>query len=75
MKRDLYIAALALVRESRKASPSFVARNLGLSWEAAERLVVRMQRAGLTTAPDVCGRREVLAGPCEIIAFPAARRR
>ena len=75
MKRDLYIAALALVRESRKASPSFVARNLGVSWRAAERLIVRMERAGLTSPPSITGWREVLAGPCEIIAFSEARRR
>ena len=57
----LYGAAKQLVLESRKASTSWLQRQLAVGFNAASHLVERMEREGLVSRPDPVGRREVLS--------------
>ena len=52
--------ARRLTLELRKASPAWLQRQLGISYNEALRHVERMEKEGVVTAPDHVGRREVL---------------
>ena len=56
-----YEAAVRLVTEQRKASTSWLQRQLRIGYNAAAKLIERMAAAGLVSQPDHVGRREVLA--------------
>lgn len=56
---DLFIRASAIVIHSGKASTSFLQRRLALGYNAAARLIERMEDAGIVSRPDHVGRREV----------------
>ena len=55
----LFTRAAALVVHHGKASTSFIQRHLGIGFNAASRLMERMEEMGIVSAPDHVGRREV----------------
>ena len=58
----LYDEAVAIVLKSRRASISLVQRHLRIGYNRAARLIEEMERAGLVSAMQTNGNREVL-GP------------
>lgn len=56
----LYDQAVALVLKSRRASISYVQRDLRIGYNRAARLIEQMERAGLVSAMQSNGNREVL---------------
>jgi DNA segregation ATPase FtsK/SpoIIIE-like protein len=57
---ELYFSAVSLVRTEKRASTSWLQRQLRIGYNQAARLVERMEREKIVTAPDVTGRREVI---------------
>ena len=55
-----YRAAIQLVCASRKASTSWLQRQLRIGYNSAARLIERMEKDGIVSRPDHVGRREVL---------------
>jgi S-DNA-T family DNA segregation ATPase FtsK/SpoIIIE len=62
-----YRKAIQLVVENGKASTSWLQRQLRVGYNNAARLIERMEKAGVISAPDHVGRREVLI---EIVDLP-----
>lgn len=60
-QHELYDQAVALVRESGKASTSYIQRRLQVGYNRAAELMERMERAGVVGAADHAGKREILA--------------
>ncbi len=58
---ELYDQAVAFVTTSRRASISSVQRQLRIGYNRAARLVEEMEAAGVVSAPEHNGQREVLA--------------
>jgi S-DNA-T family DNA segregation ATPase FtsK/SpoIIIE len=58
---DLYDRAVAVVCHERKASTSFVQRQLRIGYNSAARLIERMEQEGVVSQPNHAGKREVLA--------------
>jgi S-DNA-T family DNA segregation ATPase FtsK/SpoIIIE len=63
----LYDQAVAIVLKTRRASISLVQRHLRIGYNRAARLIEQMERAGLVSAMQTNGNRDVLApaGPSE----------
>ena len=59
----LYDEAVAIVTQSRKASISYVQRRLRIGYNRAARMIEEMEAAGVVTAMQSNGSREVLAPP------------
>lgn len=59
----LYDKAVAWVTESRRASISSVQRQFRVGYNRAARLIEEMEAAGVVSAPEHNGQREVLAPP------------
>ncbi len=59
-KEDLYEQAVAIVRNDKKASTSYIQRRLGIGYNKAATLIERMEEEGIITPADHVGRREVL---------------
>ena len=59
----LYDQAVAIVTESRKASISYVQRRLKIGYNRAARMIEEMESAGVVSAMQSNGSREVLAPP------------
>jgi len=59
---DLYDRAVAVVARERKASTSFIQRQLQIGYNRAARLVERMEAEGVVSKPNHVGKREVLVG-------------
>lgn len=59
----LYDEAVAIVTQSRKASISYVQRRLRIGYNRAARMIEQMEAAGVVTAMQSNGSREVLAPP------------
>ncbi len=57
---ELYDQALRLVAETRQASISMVQRRLRIGYNRAARMIERMEREGIVSAPDGKNGREVL---------------
>jgi len=57
----LYDQAVEVVVKSRRASISLVQRNLRIGYNRAARLVEQMEAAGIVTAMQSNGNREVIA--------------
>jgi len=60
---QLYRKAVQTVAESQKASTSYLQRQLRVGYNNAARLIERMEKDGIVSAPDHVGRREVLVDP------------
>ena len=60
-KDPLYDEAVSIVLKSRRASISSVQRQLRIGYNRAARLIEDMERAGLVSAMQSNGNREVLA--------------
>jgi S-DNA-T family DNA segregation ATPase FtsK/SpoIIIE len=60
---QLYRKAVQTVAESQKASTSYLQRQLRVGYNNAARLIERMEKEGIVSAPDHVGRREVLVDP------------
>ncbi len=60
---ELYDQAVAIVTESRKASISYVQRRLKIGYNRAARIVEDMEAAGVVSAVQHNGSREVIAAP------------
>ena len=60
---ELYDQAVAIVTESRRASISSVQRQLRIGYNRAARIIEDMEAAGVVSAPEHNGQREVLAPP------------
>ncbi|HEV2746822.1 MAG TPA: DNA translocase FtsK 4TM domain-containing protein [Allosphingosinicella sp.] len=60
---QLYRKAVQTVAESQKASTSYIQRQLRIGYNNAARLIERMEKDGIVSAPDHVGRREVLVDP------------
>lgn len=56
----LYDQAVEVVMRSRRASISFVQRNLRIGYNRSARILEQMERAGLVTPPQPNGNREIL---------------
>ena len=63
---DLYPKARAVVVGSQIGSTSHLQRKLGLGYNAAAALMERLQAAGVVSAPNAAGKREVLAVGVEL---------
>lgn len=59
----LYDKAVAIITESRKASISGLQRRLKVGYNRAARMVEDMEAAGVVSAVQSNGQREVLAPP------------
>lgn len=57
---DLYNQALAIVRNDKKASTSYIQRKLRIGYNRAAALIDRMEEEGIVSAADHVGRREVI---------------
>ena len=62
-KRQLYDEAVMIVTETRKASISYVQRRLKIGYNRAARMIEEMEEAGVVSAMQSNGSREVLAPP------------
>jgi len=66
---QLYRKAVQLVVENRKASTSWLQRQLRVGYNGAARLIERMEKAQIISQPDHVGRREVLVEPQDLAAY------
>lgn len=64
-----YRMAVQLVVENRKASSSWLSRQLRVGYEGAARLIERMERQGIVSTPDHVGRRDVLIRPADLLTY------
>ena len=60
---QLFRKAVQVVAGSQKASTSYLQRQLRVGYNNAARLIERMEKEGVVSAPDHVGRREVLVDP------------
>lgn len=58
---DLYEQAVAIVRNDKKTSISYVQRRLRIGYNRAASLIERMEEEGVISAPDHSGKREILS--------------
>ena len=56
----LYDQAVAIVMRDRKCSTSYIQRKLAIGYNKAARLVEQMEDAGLVSASNHVGKREIL---------------
>jgi S-DNA-T family DNA segregation ATPase FtsK/SpoIIIE len=57
----MYDQAVALVLKTRRPSISWIQRNFGIGYNRAARMIEQMERAGIVSAMQSNGNREVLA--------------
>ncbi len=57
---DLYVKAVAIVRRDKKASISYVQRQLRIGYNRAATLIEKMEQEGIITAPNISGKREII---------------
>jgi S-DNA-T family DNA segregation ATPase FtsK/SpoIIIE len=60
---QMFRKAVQVVAESQKASTSYLQRQLRIGYNSAARLIERMEKEGVVSAPDHVGRREVQVDP------------
>src|SRR3546814_15510367 len=61
-----YDAAVELVRQEGNSSVSFIQRKLKIGYNAAARIVERMEKAGVVGAADATGKRDVQIGRAHV---------
>ncbi len=59
-EEDLYAQAVAIIRNDKKASTSYIQRKLRIGYNRAAALIDRMEEEGIVSAADHVGRREVI---------------
>ena len=59
-KDELYEQAVAIVRNDKKASTSYIQRRLGIGYNKAASIIERMEAEGVVSPADHVGRREVI---------------
>ena len=64
-----YRRAIQLVVENRKASTSWLQRQLRVGYNSAARLIERLEKDGIVSAPDHVGRREVMIDVADLGRF------
>jgi len=64
-----YRRAIQLVVENRKASTSWLQRQLRVGYNSAARLIERLEKDGIVSTPDHVGRREVLLDVADLGRF------
>ncbi|MES2497279.1 MAG: DNA translocase FtsK 4TM domain-containing protein [Pseudomonadota bacterium] len=64
-----YRRAIQLVVENRKASTSWLQRQLRVGYNSAARLIERLEKDGIVSQPDHVGRREVLLDMADLGRF------
>jgi len=64
-----YRKAVQLVVENRKASTSWLQRQLRVGYNGAARLIERMEKDGIISTPDHVGRRDVLIEPSDLPSY------
>jgi S-DNA-T family DNA segregation ATPase FtsK/SpoIIIE len=64
-----YRRAIQLVVENRKASTSWLQRQLRIGYNSAARLIERLEKDDIVSAPDHVGRREVLIDVADLGRF------
>lgn len=57
---DLYNKAVMIVRRDKKASISYVQRQLRIGYNRAATLIEKMEEQGVVTPPNISGKREVI---------------
>jgi S-DNA-T family DNA segregation ATPase FtsK/SpoIIIE len=57
---DLYKKAVMIVKRDRKASISYVQRQLRIGYNRAATLIEKMEEDGIVSAPNIAGKREVM---------------
>jgi S-DNA-T family DNA segregation ATPase FtsK/SpoIIIE len=57
---DLYTKAVAIVRRDKKASISYVQRQLRIGYNRAAILIEKMEQEGVVTPPNISGKRELI---------------
>jgi S-DNA-T family DNA segregation ATPase FtsK/SpoIIIE len=57
---DLYNKAVLIVRRDKKASISYVQRQLRIGYNRAATLIEKMEENGVVSAPNISGKREVI---------------
>lgn len=57
---SLYDQALSIVLQERKASTSFIQRQLQIGYNRAARIVEKMEQEGIVSKPNHVGKREIL---------------
>jgi len=72
-EEQLYRRAVQLVVENRKASTSWLQRQLRVGYNSAARLIERMEKDEVISPPDHVGRREVLIDVGDLGSFWARR--
>jgi DNA segregation ATPase FtsK/SpoIIIE, S-DNA-T family len=66
---QVYRRAIQLVVENRKASTSWLQRQLRVGYNSAARLIERLEKDGIVSTPDHVGRREVLLDMADLGRF------
>ena len=66
---QVYRRAIQLVVENRKASTSWLQRQLRVGYNSAARLIERLEKDGIVSAPDHVGRREVMIDVADLGRF------
>jgi len=64
-----YRRAIQLVVENRKASTSWLQRQLRVGYNSAARLIERLEKDGIVSTPDHVGRREVMIEVADLGRF------
>ena len=64
-----YRKAVQLVVENRKASTSWLQRQLRVGYNGAARLIERMEKDGIISTPDHVGRRDVMIEPADLPSY------
>lgn len=59
---DLYDKAVAIIMRDKKASTSYIQRQLKIGYNRAANLIEQMEKAGIVSAPGHTGKREILVG-------------
>lgn len=63
-----YDRAIGIIVRTKRASTSFLQREMGLAYNAAAKLMERAEADGFVSRPDAVGKRHVAADPSEAAA-------